>query len=595
VAETLPEIFFRSAERFADKGALVPKVKGIFKAITYRECAETVMSFACGLSELGVTKGDRVALLSENRPEWAFSDLAVLALGGITVPLYLTLSPKQIEYGLNDSQSKIAIISRPEHLEKFNAIIADVPYLEQVITFYEPSGSELYPVRSFDSVVARGKAFRKKNPHYIAECLKKVSEDDCATIIYTSGTTGEPRGVLLTHRNFISNINGALELIRIDETDMFLSFLPLCHVFERMAGYYLPLSRGSTIVYAESVQTVGDNMQEVHPTIMASVPRLYEKIYNHIQDKAVQGSFIKRKVFEWCINIGKKHYSAQKGRSVNPVLRYSYAIADRFIFKKVRERTGGRMKYFVSGGAPLSKHIGEFFAGAGLTVLEGYGLTETSPVISLNPPEDNRIGTVGKPLPGVEVRIAEDGEICVRGPNVMAGYHNKPDATNEAFDKDGWFHTGDIGSMSEDRYITITDRKKNLIITSGGKNIAPQPIENMLLNSPYILQIMMVAERRSFPGALVVPNFENLEIYCKKNGISYTSRKELINHPRAYELINNEIERLSVDLAHCEKIKKIVLLENEFTEQNGEITPTLKLKRKVIEEKYKKEIEKIYS
>lgn len=593
--ETLFDIFFRTAERLGEKGALVPKIDGVFTEVSYAKCAETITDFAYGLHKLGVAKGDKVAILSENRPEWVFSDLALFALGGVTVPIYATLSAKQVEYILNDSHSKILVISQPECLDMVNKIFNNLKDLKRVITLFKPEEDVLQITHCYEDIIEEGKTLRSEEPELLQERRRELDGTDLATIVYTSGTTGKPKGAMLTHSNFISNIKMSLEVIKIKEDDILLSFLPICHVFERMAGYYMPLYVGCTIAYAESIQAVSDNMREVRPTIMMSVPRLYEKMYNLVQDSVAKGSFIKKLIFKWCLRAGKKHYVAKKKGKVSRSTKFKYSVAEKLVFRKLKERTGGRIRFFVSGGAPLTKEIGEFFAYAGITILEGYGLTETSPVIAANPLEDCRIGTVGKPIPGIEVKIAEDGEICTRGPHIMKGYYNNPEATKEVIDDDGWFHTGDIGFIDDDGYITITDRKKNLIVTSGGKNIAPQMIENLMATSRYIEQIVMFGDLRQFPSALIVPSFENLEDYFKAENIPFSSRKELVDHPAAYQLIESEIKRLSVDLSNYEIIKKFIVLEHEFTQENDELTPTLKVKRNVVEKKYAKEIEKMYS
>jgi len=415
------------------------------------------------------------------------------------------------------------------------------------------------------------------------------------SILYTSGTTGDPKGVMLTNNNFLSNAKMTLDVITVYEDDIFLSFLPLSHIMERTAGYYAPLCRGCTIAYAESILTVGDNMRETRPTVMVSVPRLYEKIYNLIQKNISQGSFAKKMIFKWCLRAGKKHFEQSKKGKVSKINAMKFRTADKLVFSKLRDRTGGRIRIFASGGAPLIKEIGEFFAFAGMTIVEAYGLTETSPVITVNPENDCRFGTVGKPLPGLKVRIAEDGEICTRGPHVMKGYFNNPEASKEAIDGEGWFHTGDIGHLDKDNYLTITDRKKNLIVTSGGKNIAPQPIENLMLTSRYIDQIMMIGDKRQFPSALIVPSFENLEDYFQLQNITFKNRKEMVNDTRTYKVLEDEVKRLSADLSNYETIKKIHLLDQEFTQKNGELTPTLKVKRRIVVKKFAKVIEKLYA
>ena len=592
--KTLADAFFQTAEKFPDKPALMQKIEGEYKDISYSSFAQTVSDLAYAFHDAGLQKDDKIAILSENRPEWGYADLAALSLGCVSVPVYPTMSPKQIEYILNDSHCKVVVLSQPEHLESINEIFNNLKDLKRVITFFHPEDDPhkiANELREFSTI---GKTSRKRDPDFLDNHRKELDASDLATIIYTSGTTGEPKGVMLTHANFIEEIKSVREIISFNEKDLFLSFLPLSHVYERMAGYYLPLCSGATIAYAESIETVGDNMREVHPTVMTSVPRLYEKMYALVHENVAKSSAIRKVLFKWCLRAGKVHYLSKKKGRISYLTKRKFALADKLVFHKLRMRTGGKIRFFVSGGAPLPKDIAEFFAFAGITILEGYGLTETAALIAVNPPEDCRPGTVGKPSPGIEVRIADDGEICTRGPNVMKGYYNKPAETKEAIDENGWFYTGDIGFVDDDGYLTITDRKKNIIVTSSGKNIAPQPIENQMVTSRYIEQIMMIGDRRQFPSAVVVPAFDNLEDYFKSIEKPVSSRKELAKHPETYELIDNEIKRLSAELSNYEVIKKFIILENELTQENGELTPTFKVKRNVVEKKFAKQIEKMY-
>jgi len=593
--ETLADSFFNIAEKFQDKAALMQKNDGAYTDITYGSFAETVSDIAYAFHDAGLGKNDKVAILSENRPEWCYADLAALSLGCVTVPVYPTMSSSQIEYILNDSQCKFIVLSQPDHLASINEIFNNLKDLKKVVAMFSPQDDPHKIATDFQEFRSVGKSSRKNNPDFLENRRKELDASDLATIIYTSGTTGVPKGVMLTHANFIEEIKSVREIIHFSETDLFLSFLPLSHVYERMAGYYLPIYSGATIAYAENIETVGDNMREVHPTVMTSVPRLYEKMYALVHDKVAKSSPIRKVLFKWCLRAGKTHYFSKKKGRVSNLTKRKFALADKLVFSKLRMRTGGKIRFFVSGGAPLPKDIAEFFAFAGITILEGYGLTETAALVTVNVPEDCRPGTVGKPSPGIEVKIADDGEICTRGPNVMKGYYNKPEETKEVLDDNGWFYTGDIGFIDDDGYLTITDRKKNILVTSSGKNIAPQPIENLMAVSRYIEQIMMIGDRRNFPSAIVVPAYNNLEDYFKSNDKPITSRKEMANHPDTYKLIDSEIKRLSADLSNYQVIKKFIILENELTQKNGELTPTLKVKRNVVEKKFAKQIEEMYS
>jgi long-chain acyl-CoA synthetase len=402
--------------------------------------------------------------------------------------------------------------------------------------------------------------------------------------------------VMLTHGNIVSNVVAATKIVEeMGTNDIALSFLPLCHIFERMGGYYLMLAKGVTIAYAEGVEQVPANMAEVRPTLMCSVPRLYEKMYARVNEKVAGDPPIRQKIFRWAIGVGREKFQAYcDRRSPGALLSAKFAIADKLVFSKIRERTGGRLRLFVSGGAPLAREIAEFFGAAGLLILEGYGLTETSPVITVNRPDALRPGSVGKVVEGVEVRIAEDGEILTRGPHVMKGYFKKPEATAEVIDKDGWFHTGDIGHLDKDNFLVITDRKKDIIVTSGGKNIAPQPIENQIKTNPFVGEVVMIGNKRNFPAALVVPNFDNLEKWAKGKGISYASREDLITKPEVQAHYDNLLKDLTKDNAQFERIKKVSLLPKEFSVEAGELTPTLKVKRRVVEQKYQSIIDRMY-
>ena len=588
--ETLNQVFLNTVKKYPKENFILYKEKGKYKGISTQEFKNMVEEFSLGLRELGLSKNDKIILLSENRPEWIISDLAILAFGGITVPIYPTLTAEQIKYIINDSDAKVVIFSDEIQGEKIKSIKHELPKVEKLISFIPPP---FEGVLSLSEVRELGRKRKEKEPDLFEKSALAIKPDDLATIIYTSGTTGIPKGVMLTHMNILSNVLSVSQIIEFSDKDVVLSFLPLSHILERMVTHTY-IYKGCTIAYAESVETVAQNLLEVRPNIMVSVPRVFEKIYAKVMDNVLSSSPLKRKIFFWAVKVGKKVGEKKLAKeSIGFFLKFKHKIAHKLVFSKIIERTGGRVRFFVSGGAPLSKEIAEFFYAMGLVVLEGYGLTETSPVISVNTFENLKFGTVGKPIPGVEVKIAPDGEILVKGPNVMLGYYKKEEETKEAF-KDGWFHTGDIGYLDKDGFLVITDRKKDIIVTSGGKNVAPQPIENMLKANPYISNVVVIGNKRKFVSALIIPNFEKLEEYAKFNNIEYKDRKDLVSKKEIKNFIQAEVDRTTEGLAPYERIKKIVLLDREFEISKDEITPTLKVKRNIIEKKYKDLIDELY-
>ncbi|HWL38898.1 MAG TPA: long-chain fatty acid--CoA ligase [Gemmatimonadaceae bacterium] len=589
---TLTQLFFDAVSKFNRPDALQVKIGGSYKPISHSEVVTRVRHAARGMTSLGAKRGDRVAILSENRPEWAIADFACLTAGFTDVPAYPTLPADQIAYILKDSGAVGIFVSNREQGEKIKEIRSRVPGLQWVISF-----DELGPLAdmSISTLEKRGSSGETKEStdRFRADALS-VKPDDLATIIYTSGTTGEPKGVMLTHDNIYSNVAAARKAVPFEGRDVALSFLPLSHIFERMAGHYLMFATGTSIAYAESIDTVPVNLGEVKPTLVLSVPRLYEKMYARILETALTGSFLKRRIFFWAKGVAESWADERlAGREPKGALARKYGIAQKLVFSKLKVRTGGRLRYFVSGGAPLSADINKFFYAAGLVILEGYGLTETSPVIAVNTPENFRIGTVGKPIEGVEVKIASDGEILTRGPHVMKGYYNKPDATREVMDPDGWFHTGDIGEL-RDGFLAITDRKKDIIVTAGGKNIAPQPLENKVKSNKYVAQAVMLGDKRKFPSMLIVPNFDNLEKWAMKRNIIWTDRAQLLRMPTIQAKIEKEVAEELAGTAHFEMPKKIGLLENDFSIERGELTPTLKVKRRAIDKHYKTLIDSLY-
>lgn len=593
--ENITELFANLFEKFADtsRPLMMRKIGKTYQPISYSEARDTIHAFALGLSDLGISAGDKVAILSENRPEWVYTDVAALALGCADVPIFPSQTAKQVEFILKDSVASVIVVSNAFQLTKVLKIRSEVPKLRHVIVMNEPA-QEQDGVISFSSVVENGKKKGGDAAQFLRDAARRTTGEQLCTIIYTSGTTGNPKGVMLTHRNFVSNITSASQLLPIGTEDVLLSFLPLCHSFERMAGYYTAMGCGATIAYAESVETVAENLLEVRPTLVCSVPRLFERIHTRIARKIEKEPTLRKKIFYWAVKVGHDSMAARRRKKNPPLLSFRYALADKLVFSKLRERTGGRIRYFVSGGAALPRDLAEFFEAVGILIMEGYGLTETSPVISVNMLDGYKFGSVGKPIPGVEVKISEDGEILTRGPHVMAGYYNDKKATEEMIDSEGWLHTGDIGMMDQDGYLYITDRKKHLFVSSGGKNIAPQPIENLFAANDFIDQFILIGDKRMYLTALIVPDYDALKEYADKNGIPYKDKRELVNNHEISMMIEQKIQSTQKDLANFEKVRRFTLLEAPLTIESGELTPTMKIRRKAVEERYKDLIEAMY-
>ncbi|MGQ9643737.1 MAG: AMP-dependent synthetase/ligase [Ignavibacterium sp.] len=594
---TIPRLYRYLTEEFSkttNKDLIKYKVEGKFVGVSYDKFKEETDRFAFGLANLGIKRDDKISIISENRPEWVYSDMAILALGAIDVPIYPSLTAESVEFIINNSESKGIIVSNKFQLNKFLKIRNNCKTIEFIIIYnekdFDPNVPGLY---TFKQVQDIGKRYQQEHPNLLKDSIEFTKPDDICTIIYTSGTTGEPKGVVLTHNNILSNVRAALECFPINKDDVFLSFLPLCHIFERMAGYYTAFSSGGTICYAESIETVAQDLIAVRPTIMTTVPRLFERMYSKIIKNVESQPEKKQKIFFWAIDVGKEYAQAKKKGRVPISLAAKHKIADKLVFKKLRERTGGRLRFFISGGAALSKELGEFFEAAGILIIEGYGLTESSPVIAANRVDDYKFGTVGKPFPGVEVKIASDGEILAKGPNIMQGYYKNKKETDATI-IDGWLHTGDIGEFDSEGFLKITDRKKHLFKTSAGKYIAPTPIENLFLASKYIDQFVLIGDRRMFLTALIVPDFEALKEYADSNKIPYTKVDDLVRDDRIYKLLESEINQMQRQLANYERIRKFALLDKPFTIETGEITPSLKVRRKYIEERYRNLIEKMY-
>jgi long-chain acyl-CoA synthetase len=585
---TLNDIFFAAVERNLDR-ALLYRQSGAWLPISSREFGRRVARMAHALQDWGIRRGDRVALLSENRPEWPVADIASLLLGAVTVPLYTTLTPEQTAFVLNDSGCRIIFLSSEPQLRKVLSIL-DQTKLEKIVVM-DPVAftGDLAPFGG--KCISMLPVLQQGPEHLDAEiesCARSIGPNDLATIVYTSGTTGAPKGAMLTHGNIASNIQCSLLGFDMRPGLVSVSFLPLCHITARHVDFSM-LYHGVTLAYCPFIDQLPATLLEIRPSLFVAVPRVYEKI--HAQAELQAKGFPKSKIFDWALSVGRNHKpEILAGRT--PTSR-NWKLANKLVFSKIRAGMGGRVETFISGGAPLGRDLAEWYADAGIRIHEGYGLTETSPVIAVNTPVNHRIGTVGKILPNLEVRIAEDGEILVKGPSVFQGYWNRPEETKAAL-VDGWFKTGDIGNIDADGYLSVTDRKKDLLKTSGGKFIAPQPIENSLKLNPLIGIAAIIGDRRKFPAVLVSPNFSLLEPWARENNVSFTSHAELIANPKVQQLYEGIIGGINDNLARFEKLKRVLLVADEFTVENGAFTPSFKLRRRVVEDRYKKEIEEMY-
>ena len=599
---TLAELPFYLAERF-DRPVLLRRcVAEGFEEYSTREFVDQVRAFSIWLRRFGVQPGDRVGLICESRPEWSIADLAILTSGAINVPVYPTLSAAQTRFILHDAGVKIAVVTDDTQLAKILGIAPELPSLLAVVVVApawplpqsQAGGPAVFAMRP---VVEEWRARVAADPALGQEyeaVARRVDAADVATIIYTSGTTGQPKGVLLTHRNMLSNLAAAMVVLQIRGEDEPLSFLPLSHVFERLA-LYLFLLLGCHVSFAESLQTVSRDLVRVRPTFMTGVPRVFEKFHHAVLDAVAGAPVPKKTLFRWAMRVAKIVSDARlAGRRAPLWASVQRRIADALVLRTIRARVGGRMRLMVSGSAPLAHATGEFLCAVGLPVSECYGLTESSPGITANPPGAIRLGTVGVPIPGVEVRIADDGEVLARGPNIMQGYYNRPEESAAAL-RDGWLHTGDIGHLDADGYLTITDRKKDLIVTSGGKNIAPAPIELRLKENPLVSEAVLVGERRNFPAALIIPDFVVLEEHLREAGAPSGSREQLVARPDVQAIYQQLLDEINVNLAQFEKIKRFALLPQEMTIEGGELTPTLKIRRKIVEAHCAGIIEQLYA
>ncbi len=589
---TLSELFLHAAAEHDLADALNHKRDDQWLTISSREIVERAENIALGLYSLGLRKGDRAAILAANSPEWTLADAGCQFAGVIDVPIYTTLSPDAIRYILCDSDARVLFVGSKDLYSHVDPVLADCPSLERVVFF---AGSSIGNGMSLAQLEALGGEVAQSMPDLAKTLRDSVEPGDIATLIYTSGTTGQPKGVMLTHINLISNALDASERYEFSgERDTAISVLPLSHVFER-TGMYVYIHHGMRVFYAESIEKAPDNLKEVRPTVFIGVPRIFEKVFERARLKAAQGGRLKAKIFDWAVEVAKEFAACQaRGNEPSMLLAAKHSLADKLVYRKFRDFFGGRLRYCITGGAALPDEFYLVFTGAGVTIMQGYGLTETSPVISSNNPAAARLGTVGKPIRNVHVRIADDGEIEVTGPGVMRGYYHKDEETEAAFTGDGWFRTGDLGRLDDDGFLIITDRKKELFKTSGGKYIAPSPIEQMLRSSRFVNQAVLVGNERKFPAALIVPNFDMLASYARLKGLGITTTKEFCTHPKIIDLFTRQLEGTNAGLSQYEKIKKFALLESELTVENGELTPTLKIKRRAVDEKYCDVIDELY-
>ena len=593
-AASVPSLCLAAALKHGKPDALNHKVGSEWTNISAERFVERVRNVALGLAEFGIKPGDRIALLSENRPEWSISDLAILSLGAINVPIYTTQAVDQIRYILTDSGARAIFISNKKLFRHAQKALEGLDFLERIIFFDAPENEEIERSTTLDLLEKSGAERAINKPAAFGAYLKAIRPEDLATIIYTSGTTGEPKGVMLTHANFVSNVLATTGGLPISSTDIALSVLPLSHIFER-TGFYIFCYSGVSVYYTASFDQVAENLREVRPTVMTAVPRLFEKVYHRIVKKGFSQKGWKRRVFERSLSVGQRYAEAKdKRKLVGPALALQQSMADRLVFSKWREGVGGRLRYFVSGGAPLSPALSYAFLAAGIPILQGYGATETC-IVSANRPDNNKVGSVGLPFDGIDVNIAEDGEIMLRGPNVMRGYYGHPEETTSVLQEE-WFATGDVGYLDKEGHLFITDRKKDLFKLSNGKYIAPQQIESLLKQSEFVSQVVVVGAGRKQPAALIVPEWEAVRQAMSAAGQEFPSeRAALANLPAAIKLVQADVAQLTRALPDYQRIRRIALLPDEFTIDKGELTPTLKVKRRVIDQKFNDLIEDLYA
>ena len=588
--KSIPNLLYSTIDKFPQKDALCYLKDGTVKTYSYQEFGEIIKHLGCALIQSGLKRKDKIAILSNNRPEWTITDFASLATGLIVIPLYQTLPSNQIEYILKDSDTRAIFVENEEQYKKIETIRGKLPNLEFVFSFDKVKNF----VESFPELVTKGKSYSKENPSLFQDEMEKIDPKDICTYVYTSGTTGNPKGVMLFHKGFIDEIISSESRLNLDENEVFLSFLPLSHLYERVAGHWTPMYRSNTIFYAQSIETVVDDIAIAKPTVIVSVPRLFEKIAAKVIDQVEHSSNLKRKIFYWALKTGRKYRELKIEGNVPFGMQQKYNLANKLVFTKIKEKLGGRLKYPIAGGAPLSVDTLKFFEALNMQIIEGYGMTETHLIIALTPAGKTRYGSCGTPIDGVEVKIARDGEVLVKSDMLMVGYYKQKNLTRDAIDKDGWLHTGDVGYLDKDKFLYLTDRKKNFLITSGGKNVASAPLENKLKSSKYIEEVCLVGDHRKFISALVVPDFDALKQWATLHKYDVDSNQKLVKHPEIRKFLWQEVENLQQNFARFEKIKKIGLLSESFSLEKNELTPSLKIRRKKIMENYSDIIEELY-
>jgi long-chain acyl-CoA synthetase len=592
---SMPAIFQNQAEKLGNKACVAYKKGGKYVDLSWNEMNTIIHDLAYYLLSLGVKKGDKIALFSPNRWEWWVASQASLSIGAISVPIYATNSSEECLYIIGNSDSRLCFVGTEDHMKRILKVKPKLKKLKQVVTFHE-LGKPLKGVITLSVALKIGQGYKKKGE--FNKRIAAIKPGDVSTLIYTSGTTGNPKGVMLTHNNFVSNATISLNEVKhlVDQNDTYLSFLPLSHSLEMTCGYYMPIVVGAKVVFAEDISKLMENFQEVRPTIINSVPRIYEKVHAGILAKVAESSGAKKAIFNWAMKMAAKNLPYQcKSKPRTGLFAKQFNLADKLVFSNLKKAIGlDRLRFAISGGGPLSVSDAEFFIGMGMTILEGFGLTETTPITHFNRPGNIKPGAVGTAIPQTKVRISDEGEILIKGPQVMKGYYKNPKATKEVFTKDGYFKTGDIGVIDDEGFLRITGRIKDIIVTAGGKNISPQNIENSLKTSQYIEQVAVIGDRRKYLTALLIPAFEAVGKWAKKNGIAYSGNKDLIGRDEVQKLIAGEIERYTKQYARVEQIRKFKLLDGEWTQETGELTPTQKVKRRIIESKYGREIESLY-